>query len=441
MMLLIKGGTAVDPEGKYRGEVDILISDGRIEDIAPAGKIPEPEGGDVLSGAGKLVFPGLVDIHVHLREPGYEWKETILTGCKSAVMGGYTAICSMPNTDPVNDNESVTRYILERASSVGLCRVLPIGAVTVGLKGEELAPLSELRKAGCVAFSDDGEPVWSSAMMRRALEWCSMEGAVICCHEEDKLLTRGGSMNESPLSIKMGLKGMPSVAEDVMVARDIELARYLKGKIHICHVSTARSVELIRRAKNDGIAVTCEVTPHHIFLDERRVCGYDTNAKMSPPLRTQEDLNAIVEGLKDGTIDAIASDHAPHEADSKLLEFSSASFGIIGLQTNLALGLRLVERGIITMERLAFLLSLGGASALGIEGGKLERGERADITLIDPDLEWSFDDTENLSKSSNSPFIGETFKGAAADVISGGRVVMKGRKFTEEIFSEKEDCL
>lgn len=423
-MKLIRNGTLVDPAGGQVGEFDIAVDRGVVVDVLPRGGFKGAVVESVIDATGRWVVPGFIDLHVHLREPGFEWKETVRTGVEAAVVGGYTTVCCMPNTEPRNDHGEVTRYILDKAAAANLARVLPIGAVTKELKGLEMAPLSELRAAGCVAFSDDGEPIHNAGLMRRALEWCLALDATISCHEEDKSLSCGGCMNESPLSVRLGLKGMPKVAEDVMVARDIELARATGGKVHICHVSTARSVELVRRAKNDGIRITAEVTPHHLTLTEAAVGEYDTAAKMSPPLREPEDVEALRRGLQDGTIDALASDHAPHENDSKRVEFSKASFGILGLQTSLPLVIGLVRDGSITRERAIEVCASGPARCFGIAGGSLRRGDRADITVIDVERRWTFSRDAVRSISANSPFLGMELIGAATDVLVGGEHVL-----------------
>ncbi|MDZ4784718.1 MAG: dihydroorotase [bacterium] len=430
MKTLISNGLIIDPSQNYSEQADLIIENGRVLDIGSKGKFSGLKPEETFDANGLWVVPGLVDLHVHFREPGFEGKENVESGSKAAVLGGYTTVCAMPNTKPVNDNAYLTRYMIEKAAQVGLCSVLPIGALTKGSLGKEMSPLSELREAGCIAFSDDGEPIYDAGLMRRALEWCSMFGAVICCHEEDKTLTRGGVMNESALSARLGLPGMPTVAEDVMVARDIELARYTKGKVHICHVSTARSLELVRRAKNDGILVTCEVTPHHLHLTEECVCEYDTNSKMSPPLRSETDVIALRQGLKDGSIDAIASDHAPHELDSKNVEFCKASFGIIGLQTNLPLILDFVRDRTISAVQAVNLLSSGPARSLGIEAGTIKKGSMANITLIDPDFEWSLKAESIVSKSKNTPFIGRIFNGIAKHVFYKGVLKVQNSKLT-----------
>jgi len=363
---------------------------------------------------------------VHLREPGEEWKETVQTGAEAAVLGGYTAICCMPNTKPANDSAEVTRFILEKAKAAEAARVLPIGAISMERKGKQLAPYSELAKAGCVAFSDDGDPVVDAGLMRRALEWCLMLGLPLACHEEDRNLSCGGCMNESPLSLKMGLKGFPGVAEDVMIARDIELARFTKGKVHICHVSTARGVELIRRAKNDGINITCEVAPHHLVLDEQSVSGYDTNFKMMPPLKGHEDIEGLFAGLADGTVDAIASDHAPHDRDSKLVEFSRATVGILGLQTSLPLLVEMCLKGTLSRKRMVDLLCAGPARSFGLPYGTLKVGSDADVVVLDPKRRWVFAEQGVRSKSKNSPFLGKELTGQATHVFVGGKRVVSG---------------
>jgi dihydroorotase len=425
MRLFIKNGNLIDPANDIDGHYDVLIENGVVADVQARGSLGKVDSADVIDAHGKWVVPGLVDLHVHLREPGFEWKETIKSGSSAAVLGGYTTVCCMPNTKPVNDCAEVTKFIIQKSKEVGLARVLPIGAVSIGLQGKTLAPLSELRIAGCVAFSDDGEPIYNAGMMRRALEWVSMLDAPICCHEEDKSLSCGGSMNESGLSARLGLLGWPKVAEEVMIARDIELARTTGSKTHICHVSTARGVELIRRAKNDGIPITAEVTPHHLCLTEEAVSDYQANSKMSPPLRESEDCIALQAGLKDGAIDCIASDHAPHELDSKNVEFSKATFGIIGLQTSLPLILDFVRSGLITKKTAFKILSYGPAKILNAGFGSLKKGAPADIAIIDPDKSWMFDASTLVSLSANSPFIGKELRGIAESVIVEGKVVVR----------------
>lgn len=423
--VVIEGGHVIDAATGKDGSFDLLIRDGIVEAIEKPGTFQAT--GDVrrVNASDKWVMPGCVDLHVHLREPGEEWKETVQTGAEAAVLGGYTSICCMPNTKPANDSAETTRFILEKAKSAGAARVLPIGAISIDRKGKQLAPYSELAKAGCVAFSDDGDPVADAGVMRRALEWCLMLGLPLACHEEDRSLSCGGCMNESPLSLKMGLRGFPGVAEDVMIARDIELARFTKGKVHICHVSTARGIELIRRAKNDGISITCEVAPHHLVLNESCVSTYDTNYKMMPPLKDDEDVQGLLAGIADGTVDAIASDHAPHDRDSKLVEFSRATVGILGLQTSLPLLVEMCIAGNLSRTRMVDLLCSGPARSFGLPYGTLRVGSAADVVVIDPNHEWFFAEDSVRSKSKNSPFLGRKLQGATEQVFVQGRQVVQ----------------
>ncbi len=436
-MILIRNGTCIDPTRQIEENLDILLSDGKIKDIGRPGSFDHAEVTERIDATGMWIVPGFIDLHVHLREPGEEWKETIKSGSEAAVLGGYTSILCMPNTKPVNDNEEVTRFILERAKHAGAARVLPIGAVSKDLHGKEMAPYQELRLAGCVAFSDDGEPVYNAGLMRRALEWCKILDVPIACHEEDKSLSCGGAMNESGLSNKLGLPGWPKVAEEVMIARDIELARFTKSKAHLCHVTTARGAELVRRAKNDGIAITAEVTPHHLMLTEDAVGQYDTNSKMSPPLREEEDRQALIEAIADGTIDCIASDHAPHHLDVKQVEFSRAAFGILGLQTTLPIILELVRDKRVSRSRAVSLCSSGPAKAFSLEGGTLTKGARADITIIDPAYSWEFRKDVVHSLSFNSPFFGRKMQGIAQTVIVEGRVVVRNQSLVSEKREER----
>jgi len=427
MSVLIKNGLVICPASKLEAEKDLLVKEGKIEALDKPGAIPASGVSEVIDAKGMWVVPGLVDLHVHLREPGFEWKETVQSGVEAAALGGFSTICSMPNTKPANHNAEITRFIIEQSKRAGLSKVRPIGSVSVELKGQEMAPLSELKEAGCVAFSDDGEPVWDSQLMRRALEWCRMLDIRISCHEEDKRLSQCGCMNESALSQRLGLVGMPKVAEEVMIARDIELARSTKSKVHICHVSSGRSVELIRRAKNDGIDITCEVTPHHLLLSEDAVADYDSNAKMSPPLREAEECEALKLGLKDGTIDAIASDHAPHELDSKRVEFAKAAFGIIGLQSNLPLTLRLVNQGVISRQRAIEAWTSAPSKAFGLSSGTLKKGSAADIAIINPAYAWTYRKDILRSKSANSPFIGQEMLGVTENLLVDGRIVVRAQ--------------
>ncbi|MCB0333723.1 MAG: dihydroorotase [Bdellovibrionales bacterium] len=421
-MIRISNGIVIDPASQLDGEYDVILHNKKIIDIVPRGQGADGQFEREIDAKGCWVIPGLIDLHVHLREPGQEWKETVRTGALAALKGGFTSICCMPNTQPAIDCEEVVRYVLDKARDARYSRVLPIGAITKQRAGKEMAPLSELREAGCVAFSDDGDPVYNAGIMRRALEWAKMLGVPLSCHEEDKDISCGGCMNESPLSTRLGLTGMPKVAEDVMVARDIELARDTDSQVHFCHVSTSRSVELIRRAKNDGIRVTAEVTPHHLVLNEEAVRDYDTYAKMSPPLREEYERELLIEGVKDGTLDAIASDHAPHEEDVKQIEFSEAAMGILGLQTSLPLLVSFVDDQILSRTRAISSLTDAPARAFGLPYGSLRKHSPADVVILDPDAEWVFSREDVVSKSFNSPFYGRKLKGKVRDVFVDGEI-------------------
>ena len=424
-MIVIKGGQVICPSSGINEPKDILIEGAAIKAVDSPGSFDSEDGAQVIDAKGKLVVPGLIDIHIHLREPGFEWKETIESGAKAAAKGGFTEVCCMPNTQPVNDCAQVSEFILEQASKAGSAKVKPIGAISKGLKGEEMAPFLELKDAGCVAFSDDGFPVWNSALMRRALEYIKPFDGVLTCHEEDKSLSDGFSMNESELSVSMGLKGMPDAAENVMISRDIELARLTGARVHFCHVSTARGVKLVERAKADGIRVTAETTPHYLTLDESVVGEYDTNAKMSMPLRKQEDIDALIAGVASGVIDCIASDHAPHERESKEVEFDKASFGIIGLETTLPLTLSLVRDGKLSLERAIESLTSSARASLNLPAQSLAAGQPADITIIDENLKEIFTEETIISKSKNSPYLGKELQGLATETIVDGQVVYK----------------
>ncbi len=418
----------IDPASGLDEPRDILVEEGRISALDKPGAFAGKSEAQLVDAKGCVVTPGLLDIHVHLREPGQEWKETIATGCDAAVAGGFTSICCMPNTVPTVDKASVVEFILSQAAKANGCRVFPIGAITLGREGHALSPMLELRDAGCVAFSDDGAPVYDAQIMRRALEYNRMLGTVLTVHEEELTLSDGFSMNESALSLKMGLKGMPDAAENVMIARDIELARLTGGRVHFCHVSTARGVTLIRRAKEDGIPVTAETTPHNLSFDETLIGDYDTNAKMSMPLRTKKDNEALIQGLADGVIDCIASDHAPHEADSKRREFDHASFGMLGLQTTLPLTLALVRAGKLTMKRAIEALTSAPARCFHMAHDGLKKGAVADITVIDPERSYVLAPEHILSKSKNTPLFGMTMQGHAASVLVGGRLVYSAER-------------
>lgn len=419
--LLIHGGRLIDPAAGIDGSFDLLIEDGRIAAVDRPGTLAK-RATQSIDVSGLIVTPGLVDIHVHLREPGQEWKETILTGSEAAVAGGFTAIACMPNTLPAIDTSAVVDFVRKQAERANLCRVYPIGCITVGREGKALAPMLELRDAGCVAFSDDGLPVSNSNIMRRALEYNRMLGTVLTVHEEDLELSHDFSMNESALSLKMGLRGMPGAAEDVMIARDIELARLTGGRVHFCHVSTARGVTLIRRAKEDGIPVTAETTPQHITLTEDAVRGFNTQAKMSMPLRGQADVDAVLAGLSDGTIDCVASDHAPHENDSKAREFEHASMGMLGLQTTVPLVMEKVRAGTLSLNRAIDALTSAPARCFNLTEQSLRVGATADITVIDPDMKLRLTREEIRSKSKNTPYLNAELTGHAVITVVGGEV-------------------
>jgi dihydroorotase len=422
---LLKGGIVVDPANGRHGAFDVLIDGGRI---ARVGKDLPAEGATVMAiPKGMIVTPGLVDIHVHLREPGQEHKETVATGTLSAVTGGFTAVACMPNTDPVNDTASVTQLIMRQAAAANLARVYPIGAVSVGQKGERLTEFGDLRQAGCVGFSDDGKPVATALLMRRALEYASMFGVPIIDHCEDPSLKGDGVAHEGPTAAMLGLRGIPGAAESVMVERDVSVAEIVRGHVHIAHMSVAQSLRAVRAGKERGVRVTCEVTPHHFTLTDEALQahgGYQTNVKMNPPLREETDRLAMIEGLRDGSIDAIATDHAPHHADEKALEFDRAPFGIVGLETCVPLCFdRLVHTGIISVSRLIELLSTNPAKLIGVQGGTLSEGQLADVTILAPDASMTVAAADLKSKSKNTPFDGWTMKGAVAATIVGGRTV------------------
>jgi dihydroorotase len=419
MDILIKNGRVIDPANGVDEKLDILVSEGRIAKLGKPGSITA-NGAGVVDAARRLVVPGLIDMHVHLREPGFEYKETIASGAASAAAGGFTSVCCMPNTNPVNDNRSVTEFILSQARQAQ-ARVYPIGAITKGSKGEELTEMGELFSAGCVAVSDDGKPIMNAAVMRRALEYSKIFDMLIISHCEDSALAAKGVMNEGIVSTELGLRGIPSAAEDVMTARDISLAELTGGRLHIAHVSTAGSVQMIRDAKARGVKVTAETCPHYFSLTDEAVRGYNTMAKMNPPLRTAADVEAIKQGLRDGTIDVIATDHAPHAADEKAGEFDYAPFGVVGLETALGLALKLVEEGVLPLVELLAKMSARPAAILKLDKGSLSPGFDADITIIDPVVEWMVKSSEFKSKSRNTPFEGWKLKGRAVQTMVAGR--------------------
>lgn len=423
--LLLKNGRIIDPVNKIDQVADLLVRNGIIVSLSPAGgkkkKNPEPEKIKTIDCKNKWLLPGLIDMHVHLREPGEEYKESIASGTRAAAAGGFTAVACMPNTKPVNDNQSVTRFIIEKASQ-GSARVYPVGSISQGGRGEELTELGEMKKAGVVAISDDGRPVTNSQLMRRALEYASDYDLAVISHPEDLYLSQNGAMGEGALSTRLGLKGIPWAAEGIMVYRELALAEFTGRPIHLAHVSTKESLELIRRAKEKGTLVTAETAPHYFSLSEEAVADFNTNAKMNPPLRTEEDMSAIVTALLDGTIDVIATDHAPHSTLEKDLEFDQAANGIIGLETAVPLTLALVRKKGMPPSRMVELLSVNPARILGVPGGSLSPGAPADITVIDPEKRFRYTKERIVSKSRNTPFIDWQFKGKAVLTILGGRI-------------------
>lgn len=425
MQILIKGGHLIDPANKKNGQFDLLISKGKIEAVEPEGKIKDIPGADIIDAKGAIVTPGFCDMHVHFREPGHEYKETIETGSQSAAAGGFTTVAVMPNTSPVNDNRSVTEFILSQAKETSNINILPIGAITQGLRGETLSDMGELKEAGCIGYSDDGRPVSNSEIMRRALEYSKMFDLPCIQHSEVLELTQGGSMNEGIVSTELGLKGMPTEAEDIMVHRDICLLPKTGGRLHVAHISSGGSVDLVRQAKAKGLAVTCEVAPHHFTLTHDACRGYDTNAKMSPPLRTESDLDMIKEGMRDGTIDIIATDHAPHDRVDKQVEFSKACFGIVGLETALPLTLKMVDEKIISLERAIDMLTFQPNQLFKLDKGSLGIGKAADITLFDEKMEYTIDPSQFRSRSKNSPYKGWKVRGKVLRTLVNGKTVFK----------------
>ena len=411
----------MDPAQGLEEVRDLLVEDGKIAGLETAGTIPA-EGRKVIDARGLVVAPGLIDMHVHLREPGEEYKETIASGTAAAARGGFTAVACMPNTKPVNDTSAVTHFILDQAARFGKARVYPVGAISQGSLGKTLSEYGELKETGCVAVSDDGWPVMNALLMRRALEYARTFDLLVISHAEELNLRGEGVMHEGKVSVRLGLAGIPAAAEEIMVYRDIRLARLTGARLHIAHVSTAGSVAIIREAKMSEICITAETAPHYFSLTDEAVVGFDTNAKVNPPLRSEWDRQAIREGLADGTLDAIASDHAPHSVLEKDLEFNAASFGLIGLETSLGLSMKLVHEGILTLSQLIIKMSTSPARILGIPGGTLAPGSPADITLIDPNREWTVDAAQFASKSRNCPFQGWNLQGRAVMTILGGKI-------------------
>jgi dihydroorotase len=422
MSILIRGGRVLDPANSLDAVQDLLLQDGKVTKLGS--KLTAPPGATVIDAAGKAVCPGFIDMHVHLREPGHEYKETVATGTRAAAAGGFTAVCCMANTSPVNDNRSITDYILARARSEGVVRVYPIGAVTRGLEGKELAELAELAEAGCVGFSDDGKCVMNAELYRRAMEYTLPFVAPVISHAEDHTLSRHGAMHEGVVSTELGLRGIPAAAEDVMVARDILLAELTGAHVHIAHLSTAGAVRLVREAKARGVRVTAEGTPHHLLLTDEAVRAWDANMKMAPPLRTKRDTEALVEALADGTIDCVATDHAPHAVADKEGEFDGAANGIVGLETAFTvLHDRLVRPGVLPLATLISRLSRDPARLLNLPGGSLTVGAAADVTLVDPEAAVTIDPARFAGKSRNTPFGGWRATGAPWKTIVAGKVV------------------
>ena len=420
--LLLSGGRVIDPSRGFDQTADVLIQDGKIAAVKPG--LGAPDGADVRDVRGQVVAPGLVDLHVHLREPGNEDVETIATGARAAAAGGFSAVCAMPNTDPVTDNQAAVGFIVRQSARAGLTRVYPIGAISVGQRGERLSGFGEMVGAGAVAVSDDGRPVASSHLMRTALEYARTFEIPVADHCEDPTLASGGVMHEGLVSTRLGLKGIPAAAEEIMVGRDILLAQLTGGHVHLCHVSTRGSVELIRRAKEQGIRVTAEVTPHHLTLTDRACETYDTHAKMNPPLREAADIAALRQALKEGVIDCVASDHAPHAYDAKEAAFDDAPFGIIGLETAFGVAhTELVLGGALSLPELIARMSTAPSTAFRLPGGTLQPGAVADVVVLDPTTRWTVDPATMLSKSRNTPFAGRTLTGRAALTLVGGAIV------------------
>jgi dihydroorotase len=421
--LIIKNGVIIDPSQSREEKRDLLIRDGRI---APLDELGDPDGVEIFDASGLIVAPGFIDLHAHLREPGFEYKETIKTGARAAVAGGFTSVCCMPNTKPVNDNSSITNFITEQGRAAGLANVYAIGAITQGLKGEHLAEIGEMKNAGIIAISDDGKPVCDAGLMRKAMEYSRDFGLPVVDHCEECCLSPGWAMHEGEYSALLGLKGLSGAAEDLQVSRDILLSEITGARVHIAHISTAKSIDFVRQAKKRGLPVSCEVTPHHFTLTDAEIYrrGYDTNTKMAPPLRSQPDLEAVLEGLRDGAIDAIATDHAPHHANEKMLEFDLAPNGVIGLETAVSLTLdRLFHQGVISLTRMVELLSCNPAKLFRLDRGTLKVGAVADVTIFDPEARIKVEAAKFQSKSRNTPFDGWELKGAAAATVVGGRIV------------------
>ena len=426
--ILLRGGRVIDPARSFDASADVLLSDGKVARVESGIAAPAGQGARVIDVKDLWVVPGLIDMHTHLREPGQEYKENIETGTAAAAAGGFTAVCAMPNTVPPNDNRAVTELIVRRAREVGVVRVYPIGCITQGQKGENLAEMGEMQDAGIVAVSDDGRSVMNSEVMRRALEYARGLGLVVIQHAEDTNLTAGGPAHEGAASTRIGLRGQPAAAESAMVARDLELVALTGARYHVAHASCAETVRLVREAKRRGLPVTCEVTPHHLMLTDEACAGYDTSTRVNPPLRSEADVAAVRQALSDGTIDAVATDHAPHSSVEKDVEFEQAASGMIGLETALALCLELVHAKVLTPAALVRRMSVAPAKILGLPGGSLAPGSVADLTVIDPRAAWTCDPSRLRSRSRNTPFGGRAMRGRAMLTIVAGNIVFAEEK-------------
>lgn len=423
--VLVRGGRLLDPLQGVDDQVDLLVRGGRVQRLGADLRAAAGGAAEVIDARGKLVLPGLIDVHVHLRQPGFEYKETVESGLRAALAGGFTGVCPMPNTNPVSDTRADMEFLLREARRLELINLWPVGAVTVRQEGARLTEFGELRTGGAVALSDDGRPIVSSAIMRRALEYARKFHLPLLLHEEDPELSQAGALNEGVVATRLGLLGSPCQAESALVARDLEIAALAGGRVHFQHISCRRSVELIRQARAGGVEVSAETCPHYLFLTEDAVLRYDTNAKMYPPLRTAADVAAVRRGLADGTIDVMASDHAPHAGYEKAVEFDHAPNGITGVETMLPLALALVREGVISPERLVRVLAVNPARLIGVERGSLRPGAVADVTVVDPQLTWVYDAAAAQSKASNSPFWGQRLTGRATDCLVGGRIRLR----------------
>lgn len=426
-LLQIKNGRIIDPANDIDKKADLWIEDGKVIAIGKHNGNPD----QTIDATGQIVCPGLIDMHVHLREPGQEWKEDIESGSRAAITGGVTSMCCMPNTGPHIDHAGIARQIIERARQVGLCNVHPIGAVTKNLDGKELTEMRELTRAGCVAFSDDGLPIWHAGVMRKALEYSSTFGFMIIQHAEEKELTKGGCINEGWISTQLGVQGMPVEGEDSMIARDIMLTRRANARYHVAHVSSKGAVAMVRSAKAEGLHVTTEAAPHHFALTEEEVLGFNVDAKMSPPLRTEEDRLAVIEGLRDGTIEVIATDHAPHHEDDKRCGLSCAAFGIVGLETMLPVSLDLVRSKVLSISDMIAKMTCNPAKLLGLNAGTLSVGAEADVCIFDDKAKWTVDREKMVSKGKNTPWHGKEMTGQVTHTIKAGRIVFENGTINE----------